>query len=140
MLRPVSESVGTSNKRPLSVTSIGWLFIAAGTVGLVYHAKDLKVGHPFDNDTGWVCLVRVLAIVGGVFVLRGRNWARWLLILWMAYHVVLSAYHSVSQVVMHALLMVVIAYCLLRRKASVYFRGMKVERSEVSERNVYRES
>ncbi|HYV27818.1 MAG TPA: hypothetical protein VFA77_09810 [Candidatus Eisenbacteria bacterium] len=125
------ESYRTMNKRPLSVAVIGWLFIAAGTVGLVYHAREFKTGHLFDNEAVWVCTVRALAIFGGVCVLRGRNWARWLLILWMAYHVVLSAYHSVSELIMHTLLMVVIAYFLLRPKASVYFRA---SRREVSSR------
>lgn len=119
------------NKRPLSVTIIGWLFIAAGTVGLVYHAKEFKTGHLFDKEAVWVCAVRALAIIGGVFVLRGRNWARWLLILWMAYHVVLSAYHPVSELIMHALLMVVVAYLLLRPKASVYFRASRQEASSM---------
>src|SRR3954469_12246021 len=114
----VGESPGTINKRPLPVTIIGWLFIAAGTVGLVYHAREFKLGDPFDNEAVWVSVVRVLAIVGGVFVLRGRNWARWLLLLWMAVHVVLSVYHSLREVIMHALLTTVIAYFLQREKAS----------------------
>ena len=107
------------NKRPLSVTIMGWLFIAAGTVGLVYHSRDLR--HLFQNDSVWVCLVRVLAIVAGVYVLRRRNWARWLCVVWMAYHVGLSAYHSMREVIMHAVLLVLIAYCLFQRKASAYF-------------------
>ncbi|PYK14179.1 MAG: hypothetical protein DME55_15630 [Verrucomicrobia bacterium] len=120
------------NKPPLSVTVIGWLFVAAGTVGLVYHLKDFKIAHPFGSDVVWVCLVRLLAIIGGVFVLRGHNWARWFLLLWMAYHIILSAYHSLSQVITHALLLAVIAYFLLRRQASAYFRSARIEAATIA--------
>ena len=113
------------HSRPLSVTVIGLLFIVAGAVGLAYHAKDLEVADPFKNDVVWVCLVRLLAIVFGVFTLRGRNWARWGLISWMAYHVLLSAYHSLREVLMHALLLAVFAWFLFRPVASAYFRGAR---------------
>ena len=106
--------------RPLSVTIIGWLFIAAGTLGLVYHLTELR--RPFEYDVLWVCFLRLLAILCGVFVLRGTNWARWLLVIWIAYHVVLSAFHSWSEVVIHTLLLVVVAYFLFRPSASSYFQ------------------
>ena len=66
------------NKRPLSVTIVSCLLAAAGAVGLVYHSTEFKTLHPFPYNTLWVSLVRVLAIVAGVFMLRGSNWARWL--------------------------------------------------------------
>jgi hypothetical protein len=110
-------------KRPLSVTIIGWFFIAAGTIGLVYHATEFKFGGRFQYDVLWVCLVRMLAILCGVFMLRGKSWARWLLLVWIAYHIVLSAFHSMSDVISHSILFVVVAYLLLRREASGYFRG-----------------
>lgn len=54
-------------RRPLAVTVTGWLFIAAGALGFVYHLSELSISDPFSNDAGWVLLVRILAIVGGVF-------------------------------------------------------------------------
>lgn len=113
--------------RPLSVTVISVVFAVAGAVGLVYHATEFKIHGPFPYELAWVCLVRLLAIVGAAFMLRGRNWARWLLLVWMAYHVVLSAFHSASQLIMHGLLLIVIAYFLFRRTASAYFCGTKAE-------------
>ena len=110
------------NKRPLSITVIGSLFIAAGVVGLAYHAIEFKALRPFQYDVGWVCLVRLLAIVGGMFMLRGSNWARWLLLVWVAYHVILSAFHSLSGALMHTLLFAIVAYFLLRPRAWAYFR------------------
>jgi hypothetical protein len=94
------------------------LFIVTGLVGLVYHLRDLSAPNPFRYEILWVLTLRLLAIVGGAFLLRGVNWARWLLIGWLAYHVVLSAWHSVSEFVFHAVLLVVIAYMLLRTRAA----------------------
>ncbi|HET6890379.1 MAG TPA: hypothetical protein VFH31_04700 [Pyrinomonadaceae bacterium] len=106
--------------RPLSVTIIGWLFIAAGAIGLAYHVTELR--RPFEYDVVWVCFLRLLAILGGVFVLSGHNWARWLLVIWIAYHVVLSGSHSLSGVITHALLLVVVTYFLFRPQATSYFQ------------------
>ena len=111
-----------TKKRPLSVTIIGWLFIAAGAIGFAYHLKDLKTDGHFDYGAILVLLVRLLAILSGLFTLRGSNWARWLLIFWIAYHVILSVFHSPIELAMHALLLIVIAYFLFRPRASDYFR------------------
>lgn len=64
---------------------------------------------------------------GGVGLLRGCNWARWLSSGWMGYHVVLSAFHSLSQLVTHSVLLVVIAYALFRPRACVYFQSARAE-------------
>jgi hypothetical protein len=113
------------NKRPRSVTVISCLFIAAGAIGLAYHATEFKTQRPFQSDLVWVCFVRLLAILCGAFMLRGSNWARWLLIVWIGYHVILSAFHTLFELVMHSLLFAVVAYFLLRPQASAYFRGTR---------------
>jgi len=112
-------------KRPLSITIISWLFVGAGIIGLAYHATEFKAGRPFQYDVLWVCLVRFLAILCGVFILRGSNWARWLLLVWIAFHVVLSAFHSLIELAVHSLLLAVIGYFLFRPQASAYFRGAR---------------
>lgn len=109
------------NKRPLSVTVVGCIFIAAGVVGFAYHVTGFRTHPPLE--VVWVCLLRLLAILGGVFVLRAKNWARWLVLAWLAYHVALSAFHQVSELIMHALLFAIIAYILFRRPAAAYFRN-----------------
>jgi hypothetical protein len=110
-------------KRPRSITIIGWLFVGAGTIGIAYHAPEFKAQRPFEYELIWVCIVRLLAILSGVFILRGSNWARWTLLVWLAYHVILSAFHSLSELAMHSLLLGVVAYFLFRPQASAYFRG-----------------
>ena len=119
------EALPGTVARPVPVTVSGWLFLVAGLIGVAYHGKDFLKEGPFQYDLVWVCLVRLLAVVGAVFVLDGRNWARWLLVFWMVYHVALSAFHSVSEVVIHTLLLALIAGILFSAKASAYFRGRK---------------
>jgi hypothetical protein len=109
-------------KRPLSVTIVGWFFILAGAVGFAYHLSALSMQDPFSDDSLWILLVRALAIVGGIFCLRGRNAGRWLLVAWMAYHVVLSYFHSFPEMAMHAILLAVIIVALFHTVASFYFR------------------
>jgi hypothetical protein len=110
-------------KRPLPVTLVAWLFVAAGTLGIAYHAHKIDLRHPFANDELLACIVRLLAIVGGAFALRGHNWARWLMLLWILYHVALSAFHpGPAEVIMHALIAAIVAYALFRPPANAYFR------------------
>ena len=120
LLSEVADSCAMKN-RPLSVTILGWLFIVVGAIGFVYHASELTGGHGSRFYVIWVCLLRLIAILSGVFLLRGRNWARWILLVWMAYHVVLSVFHSWSDVVTHSVILLVIAYFFLRRQVSSYF-------------------
>jgi hypothetical protein len=119
------------NKRPPSVTVVGCIFVAAGVVGFAYHVTEFKAQGPFQYEVVWVFFLRLLAILCGLFLLRGANWARWLLLVWIAYHVILSAFHSLTEVVVHSLLFAVVAYFLFRPKASTYFRGARTEPAKV---------
>jgi hypothetical protein len=109
-------------KRPISVTLLSWVLITAGAVGLVYHSTELKTLHPFPYDTLLIELVRLLAVIAGVYMLKGHNWARWLAIAWIALHVGVSYFHSWGEMAMHAVILAVFAYLLFRRNASQYFR------------------
>ena len=115
------------NKRPISVTIIGWLYIATGAIASAYHFADFKAQHPFQSDIIWVELVSLIAIVSGVYLLRGHNWARWLALAWIASHVILSAFHSLFELAIHGLLCAVCAYFLFRAHATRYFRGPRTQ-------------
>jgi hypothetical protein len=115
-------------KRPLAITIIGWLFIAVGTVALTYHllphhSAEPKSHSAISHELAWILLIRLLAIVAGIFLLRGSNWARWLLVIWMTYHIALSAFHSVSEVLVHTILFSIIGYFLFRSESCAYFEG-----------------
>jgi hypothetical protein len=128
----------SANKRPHSVTVISVIFLIGGVIGLAYHATEFKTQGPFPYDLLWVCLVRLLAIICAVFMLRAANWARWLLVIWIAYHVTLSAVHSPFELIVHSLLFAVVAYFLFRPPASVYFRGARAESAQANRDSVMR--
>ena len=126
-------------KRPISVTIVSWIYIVAGIGGIAAHITEFDLRHPFSNDAVLAVVVRLLAIVAGVFMLRGANWARWLAIAWIAFHVVLSSFHSVPAAAMHALLLAVFAYFLCRRQANAYFHARGSESKVVAQMPDYRE-
>ena len=108
-------------KRPLTVTIIGWLFIVAGVTGIIYHASEWStIG--IEQETIWAFFVRVLAIVGGIFTLKGSNVARWVLVTWIVYHVVLSFYHSTAELLTHIAFTVMVLLGLFNSRANQYFR------------------
>ena len=109
------------NQRPRSVTVLSCLFIAVGAFGL---ARDLT---EFQYDHAWIWLIHFTAIVCGVYLLRGHNWARWLALARMAFHVILSGFHSWNGLVMHGLLFAMFAYVLFCPQATEYFRAPRSE-------------
>lgn len=113
--------------RPLSVTILAWLFIAVGVGALFAHFGEFKGHSLLSNDILEMAVVELLAIAAGIFMLRGSNWARWLAILWMAFHVGVSAFHSMREVIVHTLLLLIFAYFLFRKDANQYFRPQKPE-------------
>lgn len=81
-----------------------------------------------DFEKHWIVhLSRSAQIVSGVFMLDGRDWARWLLVVWLAFHVIVGALHSPVQLLTHLLLFLVGLYFLFRPAASAYFRGPKAQ-------------
>jgi hypothetical protein len=110
------------NDRPLAVTLIAWVYIAAGTIGFGYHFKQLTAGGVFHYNVLWVELIRLAAVVSGAFMLRGLNWARWLALAWMGFHVIVSAFHAWTQFAIHVLFFALIAWILWRPDAGRYFR------------------
>lgn len=108
-------------KRPLAVTVLACVLLASGVVGLVYHASELRIWQPFPYGALGVELVRVLAIVCGVFLLKGRNWARWLAMGWIGFHVGISAFDSWQKVAVHLVVFAVFGYVLWRPAAQEYF-------------------
>lgn len=112
------------NKRPIAVTILAWLLIAAGTVGFIYHLTDFHAFHrQYLWDTVVIEAIRVLAIIGGAYILQGRDWARWLAVAWIAFHVGVSYFDSWTKVGMHGVILVIFVVVLFMPKASAYFRG-----------------
>ena len=110
------------NQRPLAVTIIGCVYVVMGAIGFAYHFTEFNAQHPFQSYIVWVELLRLVAIVCGAYLLRGHNWARWLALAWIGYHVILSAFHSLSQLAIHVVFCAILAYFLFRPTATRYFR------------------
>jgi hypothetical protein len=115
---PENMNQNVTRKRiPLSVIVIACLYLAVGVGGFVLHFKDLRA-----PDGVWIEVTEFLAIVCGAFLLRAQNWARWLAIVWMAFHVAIS-FGVFRQLALHSLFLVLIVWCLFRADAARYFRG-----------------
>ncbi|MGE5112455.1 MAG: hypothetical protein ACM3JB_16440 [Acidobacteriaceae bacterium] len=109
-------------KRPLTVTLIALLLLLSGVAGIAYHITDVKTWHPFSYEYVAILLIRVLAILAGIYMLRGHDWARWVALLWITFHLVISFFNSWSQVAVHSVVLAIFAYVLLRPAATAYFR------------------
>ncbi|PWT90397.1 MAG: hypothetical protein C5B55_09840 [Blastocatellia bacterium] len=116
-------------KRPIYVTLIGLFFIVLGTLALGGGLMDLfnsMRGHPVRNSIGELlimCLTRLIGLIAGVFLLKRKNWARWLCIAWMAFHVILTLLPppKVPQLVIHIVFLSLLLFFLFRPRANEYF-------------------
>jgi hypothetical protein len=110
------------NKRPISITILASLYLMVGTVGFAFHFSEILTRHAFQYEDALIELTELVAIVCGVFLLQGRNWARWLALAWIAFHVAISFFDSLQKVAVHGLFLVLIAYFLFRPDARTYFQ------------------
>jgi hypothetical protein len=115
------------NKRPLTVTIIAWLYIVTGLGGFGLHAREIKTLHPFPYDALWPVGLGIMAVVAGIYMLKRANWARWLAVVWIAFHVGVSLFHTRQELILHSVLLVVIAYLLFRPEATRYFRATRAK-------------
>ncbi|MFY9804108.1 MAG: hypothetical protein WA211_04315 [Candidatus Acidiferrales bacterium] len=112
------ESNLNSVERPFQVTLLGWLFIAVGIFATAYHLSKSAL----DRWMLLIVLFEFVAIVAGFFLLRGARWARWLLLAWIAFHVVVSGLNSVWSSLPHAVLLLAVGYVLLGPPTAQYYR------------------
>jgi hypothetical protein len=108
-----------ASKIPISVWVIAILYLAVGAAGFIYHFPTLL---KWQQDSVWVESTEFLAVVTGIFLLRAQNWARWLAVAWIAFHVVLSAFHSYVQAAAHAAFMALIVWALFQPATRLYFK------------------
>ncbi|HLW81826.1 MAG TPA: hypothetical protein VKS20_07280 [Candidatus Acidoferrales bacterium] len=113
------------NKRPISVTILAWIYIAVGALGVVFRFHGLLGQGAFPWGGLSVELVEVGAIVCGAFMLREHNWARWLAVAWIIFHVVISV-GAWRELAVHSVICAVIIWILFRPAATRYFRGAPI--------------
>jgi hypothetical protein len=111
------------NKRPISVTILACVYLLVGAAGFIFHFKE-SLASP--RDGALIELTELIALVCGIFLLRGANWARWLALVWMLFHVAIS-FPQIQKVMVHTVICALIAWILLRPEASRYFRRVPIE-------------
>ncbi|HUL34342.1 MAG TPA: hypothetical protein VL128_10700 [Candidatus Eisenbacteria bacterium] len=109
-------------KRPLAVTVVAILYIAVGIVGSIGHGHEFLTRGGSRSEIFWIELTELLALLFGIFLLRGRNWARWGALAWMAFHVVLSVTEAYRGFAVHLVLLALFAWLLFRPSSSSFFR------------------
>src|SRR6476620_11511846 len=110
-------------RRPLPVIIVSILFILAGCVGFAYHVKELFELNNNLNETIWILFLRILAVVSGLLLLFRINWARWLTIAWLVYHIIISAFNSTSEMIAHIVFLILVSVLLFLPVSSAYFQN-----------------
>jgi hypothetical protein len=108
--------------RPIPVIVVSVLFILTGCIGFIYHTKDLFEPNYVLSEVIWILILRIVAVLCGVLLLCRINWARWLAVAWMLYHVVIGALNSTGEMIAHIIFLVIIAVLLFLPVSSKYFR------------------
>jgi len=106
-----------------SVLAVGVLFLVLGALDLWRGLAPLFASAPhwhMATDDMEVLAIGIAAIVGGAYVIRGANWARWLLAVWMAFHVAISIGQP-GPLVAHLVIFGFVAFLLFRPGVSGHF-------------------
>lgn len=129
MTSSLSSEAPVSRRRDRSILVVGTLFLVLGVVD-VYQgvAPMIRSSSPPATDDMQVLAVGIAALVGGGFVLRGENWARWLLAVWMLLHVAISVGHP-GQFLAHLAIFGSLAFVLFRPRARAHFGSGVARRS-----------
>lgn len=108
--------------RPIPVIIVAVLFILVGCIGFVYHIQELFTPDYKLYQIILILLLRIAALVIGILLLNRINLARWLAVAWLAVHVVISAFNSTSEMIMHAVLLIIISVLLFLPVSNSYFK------------------
>jgi hypothetical protein len=111
-------------RRPLLVTLLGWMLIVLGAVECLYRAT--KIHAPIQAGDLGVPLFELIILVSGIFLLRGSNWARWLAVAWVGFHVVVGSLNSVTRGIAHGLIFFVFAWMMFRPEINAWFRSRRL--------------
>ena len=107
-------------RRPLALTLFGWFLILAGAGGFAAHFPLHRRWHA---DDAWPLGLELLLLAAGVFILRGHNWARWLAVAWIAFHLAISFYDSLGKVIAHTIILLIFVAILFNPAARAWFKA-----------------
>ncbi len=109
-------------KLPIPVMIVACVYLLVGVGGFFVHFPELTAGH---RDAIAIELTELLAVVAAAGLLLRQNWARWLALAWVVFHVVISLFHPLRELLIHAALCVLIAWLLFRPATAGWFKGVK---------------
>jgi hypothetical protein len=125
--------------RPRSVTIVSWTFIVFGGLALVVgllprvdEAAGLRMAEfrsKYPVQSVLLYVSPVLAVLCGVFMLRGRNWARWVFVIWFGQNIIGSIWRSPVVNFLPGALFFFAVYLLFRPRATRFFRSQSAETS-----------
>lgn len=122
-----ADAVPQRPRRPLILVLAASAFILVGGGGILKDVLPIVAGAEEARSgvlaegvpmLALIWSIRALAVVGGVGVLRGHAWARWLLAAWMVLHVGISLQHSVGETAAHLAIFAVLSWALFRSPVS----------------------
>ncbi len=119
--------------RPTSITVISWILIAMGAISLAANTAMINnpkvhelmgknpIPIPVQHVISYIGLL--IMIVSGIAMLKGRNWARYLYVVWSLIGLVIGIVTSPMKAMMIPGLVIfaVIAFFLFRPRATEYF-------------------
>ncbi|MGD0900091.1 MAG: hypothetical protein ABR915_19830 [Thermoguttaceae bacterium] len=120
-------------KRPISITVIAWILIVGAALHLLtspVNLSDPKVQElmakgllPFPVQCSILYLGLAVALASGIGMLEGRNWARWLYVIWRAIEAIIVLATSPTKLMMipGIVLFLVEVFFLFRPVANRYF-------------------
>ena len=109
--------------RPLPVIIVSALFILTGCVGFASSIKDFLEPNDKLYQLVWILFVRILAVGCGLLLLFRISWARWLAIVWLAYHIGISALNSIPEMIAHIVFLIMVSVLLFLPVSSMYFQN-----------------
>jgi hypothetical protein len=116
-------------KRPIAVTVVAVLLMLTAAFGLLGDYLNFKSLATDHYETVWIAAIDLLGMAIGAFILRGRNWARWLAMVWMAFHVAISFFDSIEKVLIHSIVLALFAWGLFRGPARIFFGKRSIKAS-----------
>lgn len=121
------------NKRPRTISIIGWLLVAMGIFSMFATSANLKnpkviasmqeTPLPMAVQYAILTMGVMIMTISGLGILKGKNWARFLYAGWGVFSFLLAMAIGTLQASMipGLLIFLVIAYFLFRPEANAYF-------------------
>ena len=109
--------------RPISVSIVAWVVIVLNILGVFMFVRASVLAPLTHAQLAYGFLGCAVAIVCGAFILAGKNWARWLYVLWCTVGLgyALATIPSPMPLLPGAIKTAIIAFVLFRKPANSFF-------------------